>query len=62
MNNILDGDKSLLLKDEENQTSEQNNDFLREIKMLTIKIFFENNFEENNDSSELKVENETDNT
>ena len=62
MNNILDGDKSILLKDEENQTSEQNNDFLREIKMLTIKIFFENNFEENNDSSELKVENETDNT
>lgn len=62
MKNILDGDKSISLKDEENQTSEQNNDFLSEIKILTIKIFFENNFEENNDSSELKVENETDNT
>lgn len=62
MKNILDGDKSISLKDEENQTSEQNNDFLSEIKILTIKIFFENNFEENNEGSELKVENETDNT
>lgn len=62
MKNILDGDKSISLKDEENQTSEQNNDFLSEIKILTIKIFFENNFEENNDSSELKVESETDDT
>lgn len=62
MKNILDGDKSISLKDEENQTSEQNNDFLSEIKILTIKIFFENNFEENNEGSESKVENETDNT
>lgn len=62
MKNILDVDNRISLKDEENQTSEQNNDFLSEIKILTIKIFFENNFEENNDSSELKVENETDNT
>lgn len=62
MKNILDGDKSISLKDEENQTSEQNNDFLREIEMLTIKIFFENNFEENNEGSESKVENETDDT
>lgn len=62
MKNILDGDKSISLKDEENQTSEQNNDFLREIKMLTIKIFFENNSEENNEGSESKVENETDDT
>lgn len=60
MKNILDGDKSISLKDEENQTSEQNNDFLREIEMLTIKIFFENNSEENNEGSESKVENETD--
>lgn len=62
MKNILDGDKSISLKDEENQTSEQNNDFLREIEMLTIKIFFENNSEENNEGSESKVENETDDT
>ena len=62
MKNILDGDKSISLKDEENQTFEQNNDFLREIKMLTIKIFFENNSEENNEGSESKVENETDDT
>lgn len=62
MKNILDGDKSISLKDEENQTSEQNNDFLREIKMLTIKIFFENNSEENNEGSESEVENETDDT
>lgn len=62
MKNILDVDNRISLKDEENQTSEQNNDFLSEIKILTIKIFFENNSEENNDSSELKVENETDNT
>ena len=62
MKNILDVDNRISLKDEENQTSEQNNDFLSEIKILTIKIFFENNFEENNDSSELKVENETDDT
>lgn len=62
MKNILDGDKSISLKDEENQTSEQNNDFLREIEMLTIKIFFENNSEEDNEGSESKVENETDDT
>ena len=62
MKNILDGDKSISLKDEENQTSEQNNDFLREIEMFTIKIFFENNSEENNEGSESKVENETDDT
>ena len=62
MKNILDVDNRISLKDEENQTSEQNNDFLSEIKILTIKIFFENNFEENNEGSELKVENETDNT